>query len=968
MSAKKEQKKIRELQSCVKILQLENQRLALHLEDSLIIKIIRDEVNETTRSECIAKKLLEKIALLKDIELVAIGVQNKQDIHLEYSFLAMRNDDIDGYDLPYLGNIPSSEPLHLTLVEADHLLSITPLSGLSVLLFNVILNGNSRVIIFARAVFNADTIASLSNLIYMLFSHLNEVYNKQLLAAANRKSLDNEKAMSTLMEYARAIPWRLDLQSGCFTYVGNQTEDILGIPVEDWTNLDFWTSMIHPDDRNKALSYCLAATKACEDHDFEYRCIKADGTSIWVRDVVTVRVNADGIPFELVGYIFDISKKKKDEQQLLLSQYIIDHSYDAAFLIDTTGNFINVNQTACEQLEYSREELLTMRVFDISSKALFSCWNNYWQKIKQCSSLYFESIFNNKTGRLFPVGISINYFIFNDIEYVSAFARDISKRKEEEECLRLAKEAAESANKAKSRFLAMMSHEIRTPLNGILGMSELLLDQVINPLQRENIQVIASSGRSLLTVLNDILDYSKIDADYLHLKSYPMNFNQMISDLNKLYAVPAQEKGLYFCCHGLSGLDCFLLGDVDRLKQIFRNLLSNALKFTKSGEVQLHCESITEDKRKIRFLCSVVDTGIGIAKEKMHDIFAEFTQVHHSYAHSYGGTGLGLAISKRLVKMMDSKLYLNSNIDKGSTFYFTIELPKGEKLATHNHSINTISKVNIRQRQERVLLAEDVLVNQLVLCGLLKKLGFIHVDVANNGCEAINIYDKQTHQYDLILMDIQMPKMDGFATSSRIRESAQINAKKIPIIALTAHAYGEERQLAFEYGMSDYLTKPITGEVLANMLHKWLPESPHIALDIMKTASNNTNNTSTLAAILHTRQNSVLDATVLRRLYDDMGGGIGDILDSYGSELGKQLQRMQQNLQSDNVDEFRRSSHRLKGSSANIGAITLSKLAAELEKIATTGAMPSSKQWDDFTRAAEQVLNALQQTWVQELR
>lgn len=595
---------------------------------------------------------------------------------------------------------------------------------------------------------------------------------------------------------------------------------------------------------------------------------------------------------------------------------------------DSSGRITYVNDAFCEISGFSRNELIgkshnIVRSLDMDK----SFYNDMWKTIQ--SKNIFKGIIKNikKDGTFYYVATTIIPILNSHgeiLEYLS-LRYDITE-------LVYAKEKAQIAEKAKSTFLANMSHEIRTPLNAIIGFSDILCESKLDKEDKEYAQIISRSAKSLLLIINDVLDISKIESGKLNIVNESFLFDPFIEHIIELFSMSAKEKEIVFIYNHDEKLPYKVLADATRLQQILSNLLSNAIKFTpKQGKVIFNIEvlEMSNENTKIKF--SVKDTGIGMSPSQQKIVFNPFSQADDGISRKFGGTGLGLSICSDIAKMMGSNMELTSELGEGSEFSFVINLKVDILEYKDNTDKNNLvfEKSSNSNFEANILVAEDNPNNQRLIEILLSKIG-VSYTVVNNGLEALRAY--QNSKFNMVLMDINMPELDGVETTKElIRLQKEEALYKIPIIALTANSISGDREVYLEAGMDDYLSKPIEFEKLAKMIEKYLTKKTQMSLENSNIVTQENKIIKDTQALFEYKKSDAVKQLGLDESTVSM------LIDNFFLTLEDDLNKLKKAVASKECNEIYKVAHYIKGSCSSLVMIEPSNLLHEIEKNAKNG-------------------------------
>ncbi|MBS0353592.1 MAG: PAS domain S-box protein [Proteobacteria bacterium] len=773
--------------------------------------------------------------------------------------------------------------------------------------------------------------------------------------------IERDNALTLAISGADLGTWSLEVGTNmvaasvrCLELFGFEPRS--SVPLEDFVR------RIHPEDRELMQTALGDAISSGTVYRCEYRVVWPDGSVHWLAASGHAPREEQGLgPMHISGVVLDITERRQHEDELRESEARFRSFFEnmavGAGQLDARGRYLDVNERYCQITGYSRDELLNgMGPMDITHPDDLPADRERIARLLAGGHLYdAEKRFIRKDGQIAWVHITASTVLDANgaVSYVTGAIEDITARRaaetaleasrqrlinynqdlareveartaelfERQRELQAAKETAEQASAAKSAFLATMSHEIRTPLNAILGTVQILERGNLNDDQRHLVRNLRTAGRGLLEQINDVLDLSKIEAGHFELEHSPFVLHNVISNLVDVLSPVAAAKGIALEWAPLPEVASTLIGDAQRVSQVLYNLTGNALKFTSEGHVAVSVQALTEEAGWITLRFAVRDTGIGLAPEQRDRVFDAFVQADESTQRRYGGTGLGLAICQKLVGLMGGHIGVDSQLGEGSEFWFTVPF-EVDGTAVQELPTKLANREGPRLAGLRVLVVDDSPVNLDIARRLLELEG-ANCTVAESGRAAIAKLTAAPDAFDLILMDVQMPELNGIDATQAIRSVPALAT--IPIIALTAGALPSQRDRAMHAGMNDFLTKPFELDTLVATAHRWASHAIRAGSAAVPQAQRGA--TDAFPDI-----DGIDTASVSRRLLGDRALFLS-ALTRLRDEFSNVVDEIRTMLAHNDLDTARQRMHKLRGGAGNLSAMAVAKFAARLETV-----------------------------------
>jgi two-component system sensor histidine kinase/response regulator len=750
---------------------------------------------------------------------------------------------------------------------------------------------------------------------------------KKSQQALIRAKLIIEKSRVVLFRW-HANGWLVEFVSANIKQFGYTPEQFLS------GNLPY-PSIIHPEDIDSVIdSFSYYAAEKLDDFAQEYRIISPSGDVFWIQIGIQVIRDENGETLYYQGTVFNRTEQRMLEKQVSYYNRLFESSLNEIYIFNGDSfRLIDVNQGTLENTGYTLTEIKNLTILALTpvetQKSIFAKFQLLRNKTQQ--KLMITTTHQRKDGSTYPVEAYIE-LIDDESHLYIAVVHDITERERQRveldkyrdnlenlvesrtQELNHTKKIADNANKAKSNFLANMSHEIRTPMNAIMGFTHILSRTEINSTQRSQLKKIDSSAGHLLTIINDILDLSKIESGKLVLENTNFSLDEIFKSLTNMLSEQAKIKGLHLAL-SLTDVPVWLKGDSTRIQHALMNYLTNAIKFSADGNIDVITKVLETNAETLLVKFSVTDQGCGVNPEYLDGIFKVFQQADTSTTRKFGGTGLGLTITKELAKLMNGQVGVESKLGEGSTFWFTAWLSLGEEVLGFDHSISELDNEKILKTSylgANILVVEDNEINAEVAQLLLTSAG-LTVDIAENGLQAIEKVNDKT--YDLVLMDVQMPVMDGLKATHQIRLTH--NKESLPILAMSASAFNNDRQACIDVGMNDFVAKPVSPDNLFSTLLKWLPIKKYSHNTVLE--SNEKNNNTDISVLKQLQNITFLQAD---KGIKNCAGSIKNylsLLSTFDEMQIKITAELKEQLTRDSFEDAKQSLHALKGTSGNLG-------------------------------------------------
>ncbi len=732
---------------------------------------------------------------------------------------------------------------------------------------------------------------------------------------------------------------------GRFIYVSPSAKELLGFTPDELLGR-YPQSLLNPEDSKRVCRDIYKLTRNTEGvHLPQYRVRTQSGSFVWLETSIKLIYNEAGDVIKLQTSSRDITQRRQVEEELERVAFentklaiVTSKTANAVVITDADGLIEWVNDGFVKRTGFTLEEVQGKKPGSFLQGAETNPKTVAYirEELTRRHGFNVDIVNYTKQGEKYWVNLEVQPLI-NELGVLTNFMAlqiDITDRKETELALLKAKEEAESASRIKSEFLSNMSHEIRTPMNAILGLTEMLLGEETSASIRENLKIIKFSADNLLQIINDILDFSKIEAGKISLETVEFNLFDLIQNMMQIVRFNTKNKAVdveYFIDNSVPAR---LKGDPYKLSQILLNLLSNAAKFTSKGFIHIKVGLAKAEAGKVSLTFTVEDSGIGIPAEKLPLIFDSFTQASASTTRKFGGTGLGLTITKNLVELQGGKISVESNLGFGTTFTVNIpfELPEAEPIVAEQPLIPApVTKLPEPENLEgvRILLIDDNTVNQTLNKQLFKKWKAT-ADVAFNGAEAIDLLKK--NHYDIVMMDLQMPIMDGYEAIKIIRNPAsEVLDHKVPVIALTSDAFLHTKQKALDAGMSDFITKPFRMDQLLQTITRNLARKVIREEDVFQKDQNDVLEDD----VWHRPSGQhIIDISLIKEIVDDDRGALREVLNEFVDVTPYEMERLQSAFKENNLEQLGDIAHKFKSIFMEFGMKSVETEIRRLESLA----------------------------------